>query len=125
MSQLPLIAAAYQADLTRDALEMIEHNTREGRHLKKVMGILYQAGMPDDRYTLKIRHGLVIDEIRQESRDGNYDLIVVGAHEVPEEKSWNELRELFQDNITGRLLTLARRPVLVVKAGPNGIRWPS
>ncbi|MGF1506088.1 MAG: universal stress protein [Anaerolineae bacterium] len=116
MSQLPLIAAALVADLTRDAAELMEHQTREGTHLRRVLGILHECGLPDEKYRAKVRNGLVVDEIIAEAREDDYDLVVIGAHEVPSDTAWNELRELLQDDITGRILTQTRRPVLVVQS---------
>jgi hypothetical protein len=51
---------------------------------------------PENRHA-EVKHGLVLDDL-QEANKGKYDLVVIGAHEVPRERSWRELRELLQEN---------------------------
>jgi nucleotide-binding universal stress UspA family protein len=114
MSQIPLSADSQVEDLERDADELIEHDTREGAHLAQTLKVLERLGLPAEKLRAKVRRGLVVDEIVRESEEGNFDLVVVGAHHVPSERSWHELRELIQENIAERVLMEARRPVLIV-----------
>lgn len=119
MSQVPMAADAQLEDLERSASELMEHDSREGAHLERALQVLREAGVPDQKAEAKIRHGLVVDEILLESEEGDYDLIAIGAHHVPSERLWHELRALIQADIAERVLTEARRPVLIVPASSN------
>lgn len=115
MSQVALGEAARMEDLERDAPQLIESGAREGEHLKRTLEIMTGQGLMPSRCHARVRHGLVLDEILAEIREGAYDLIVIGAHQVPDD-SFKGLRELFQENMADRILTHAKRPVLVVRA---------
>jgi len=58
---------------------------------------------------LRLRRGLVVDEILAETEEGDYDLIVVGAR--PLEGCWG----LLLDDVAKRVIRYAKRPVLVVR----------
>jgi len=116
MSQVALIPDARLDDLEEDAPALIERGAREGIHLTRGLEILEEAGIPENRRSAKVRHGLVLDEIIQEANEGNYDLIVVGAHQVPEDRGWKELRSLLQEDMCDHILTHVRRPVLIVRS---------
>lgn len=97
---------------SKDALvistgELIKRKTREGRWLQHDEKSLTEAGIPNP--TLKVRHGLVIEEILAEARTGNYDLIIVGAHRG---SGW---RRILLDDITHQVIVHADRPVLVTR----------
>ena len=62
---------------------------------------------------MKIRHGLPPEEILDEARKGDYDLVAVGAPEAPRWRG-TERRVIIDD-----LLQEWRRPVLVVPAQPS------
>ncbi len=116
MSQIALIPDARLEDLEEDAPALIERGAREGIHLTRGLEILAEAGIPEERSSAKVRHGLVLDEIIREANEGNYDLIVVGAHQVPSDRGWKELRSLLQEDMCDHILTHVRRPVLIVHA---------
>lgn len=115
MSQLPLAPDAKVEDLERSAEELIASGAREGVHLQRLLEILEAQGVVRTRSMPKVRHGLVIDEILSEIREGDYDLIVLGARPVLEGQSWWQWRALFLENIPNHILTHTRRPVLVVR----------
>ncbi len=115
MSQLPLTPEADIHDLESDVPELIKRESREGRHLRRALEILETQGVPSHLQEAKVRHGLVLDEILNEIYEGDYDLIVIGAHHVPEDKPWNELRQLLQEDMSDHILTHTKRPVLVVR----------
>jgi nucleotide-binding universal stress UspA family protein len=116
MSQIPLGPQAKLDDLERDAAALIESGAREGRHLRRILDILSARGVRREWRKAKIRRGLVLDEILSEAREGNYDLIVIGAHQVPPDKPWREIRRFLQEDIAGQILKHAHLPVLVVRA---------
>jgi nucleotide-binding universal stress UspA family protein len=113
MSQIPLRADAEQEDLERDAQALIKHESKEGGYLENAMQILEQQGVEHKQCDFRVRHGLTVEEIIRESQEGAFDLVVIGGLEVPPEKSWQELRELVQEDIADQVLTQANRPVLI------------
>jgi nucleotide-binding universal stress UspA family protein len=106
MSQVPLASDAYLPDLDATAAELIERHTREGLHLEAALDLLKQR-TPDS--AAKVRHGFVVDEILAELRDGDYDLLVIGAHLARGLTRW------LLDDVTAHLLEEATTPVLVVR----------
>jgi nucleotide-binding universal stress UspA family protein len=114
MSQIPLTPDARVEDLERSSLELLQSDAREGQHLKRDMIILENQGIDETQREAFVRRGLVLDEILKEAKEGNYDLIVIGAHQVPPDLPWRELREALQIDIADQILTYVRRPVLVV-----------
>jgi nucleotide-binding universal stress UspA family protein len=108
MSQVPLSDAAYLPDLAASADDLIARHTREGLHLQSALSRLreYTSGS-----TAKVRHGFVVDEILSELRQGDYDLLVVGAHLTHGLNRW------LLDDVTAHLIEEATTPVLVVRGG--------
>lgn len=95
-------------DLEAPAEELMAHETREGLHLRQSLDILAEQGVQGRAL---VRHGLVVDEISDEACEGNYDLVVVGAHAAA---GW--MRLLLNDvgrHIIGCCLD---RPVLVARS---------
>ncbi|MCS7222850.1 MAG: universal stress protein [Anaerolineae bacterium] len=86
--------------------QLIERRTSEGRRLQRDKIMLGNAGVNP---ILKIRRGLVVEEIAAEAQTGAYDLMVIGAH--PSD-GW---RRILLDDITRRVLMGAGLPVLVVR----------
>ncbi len=60
---------------------------------------------------IKVRIGLVIDEIVAELQEGGYDLLVIGAH-----RSQGLVERLLLEDVTADILGHSPVPVLVVKA---------
>jgi len=61
------------------------------------------------RATPKVRHGFVVDEILDEGRTGNYDLVVIGAHQ---QEHW---AGFLLDDLAEQIITKIDRPVLLVR----------
>ncbi len=99
----------------RDALDLMQAGAREGEHFKRLQAIMQSQGLMAIRCQLKVRHGPVLDEILAETREGSYDLVVIGAHQASEGRA-KDLRMVSQANITDEILAHVRRPVLVVRA---------
>jgi len=106
MSQVPLTEHAYLPDLTATAEDLIARQTREGVHLRSALDQLQGRG------TAKVRHGFVVDEILAEVREGDYDLLVVGAHRARGLTRW------LLDDVTAHLIEDSPVPVLVVRGEP-------
>ncbi len=109
MSQLPLTPEARLEDLEATQEELLERETREGVHLRKGLQILRELGVAGK---VRIRRGLVVDEILAESEEGGYDLLVIGAHAAP------GLYRFLLDDLTTQIVLGSQRPVLVVR--PKG-----
>lgn len=91
--------------LRADAEELMEEQTPEGRLLEDEMTHLEQLNVD---LSVKVRHGLVVKEILKEARSGDYDLIVIGAHQG---KRWERF---LLDDLAQEIVDHADRPVLVV-----------
>ncbi len=128
MSQVALTPDARIEYLEQDADQLMASEAREGVHFRRVMDILEEVGVPEGRRRARVRHGLVLDEIKREASEGDYDLLVIGAHQIPEDRSWRELRAMLQENLADEILEEIPRPVLVVRAtgaGAWSIRPPT
>ena len=112
MSQLALAENARLEDLQDTAEEAIAQGTREGRHLQKLMAMARERGMTGE-VKPKIRHGLVLDEIVAEVEEGDYDLVIIGAHHPPTGDLWGKL---LLDDVAHQIVQECPRPVLVVRA---------
>jgi nucleotide-binding universal stress UspA family protein len=86
-------------------------SSSEASTLRDAAALLNDRGVPAE---LKGRVGPVLDEITEELREGNYDLLVIGAHRVA-----SALDRILLEDITGDLLDVSPLPVLVVK-GASG-----
>ena len=106
MSQISSSPGAEDWPLLAEAEQLMQEHTPEGIVLERDLQVLEQKEYP---VTPKIRHGFVIDEILSEVQDGDYDLLVIGAHR---KETW---QRLLLDDIAHELLRQADRPVLVVK----------
>lgn len=95
-------------DLEAPAEELIAHRTREGLHLRQALDILAEQGVQGRAL---VRHGLVVEEVSDEACQGDYDLVVVGAHET---EGW--MRLLLND--VGRQIVgcCPETPVLVTRS---------
>jgi nucleotide-binding universal stress UspA family protein len=109
MSQLPALTPAAAGDLDDlEASALIAEGTREGQHLERALAILDGLDVPAQPL---VRHGLVVDEVRDEACQGGYDLIVVGARSTEGLMRW-----LLKDVGHEILNCCGERPILVVKA---------
>jgi nucleotide-binding universal stress UspA family protein len=78
MSQILADPAGNGWELQADAQALIEQHAPEGELLEEDVRLLVVAPIP---VFTEIRHGLVVDEILAEARNGRYDLIVIGQHQ--------------------------------------------
>jgi nucleotide-binding universal stress UspA family protein len=106
MSQLPLTSTAKMDDLECSSDAFLERDAREAVHLREGLEALRCEHVEG---TAKIRHGLVVDEILAEVQEGDYDLVVVGAHEA------HGLQRLMLSDITEHIVLGIDRPVLVAR----------
>ncbi len=106
MSQISAGPGVSGQQLRANAEELIRAHTPEGEILENDLHVLEAVGV--SAVTLKIRHGLVVDEIIAEADGGNYDLVVIGSHR---HEGWGRY---LLDNISTQVILDLDRPVLVI-----------
>jgi nucleotide-binding universal stress UspA family protein len=102
MSQILANPAETGWELQADADELIEQQSPEGDLLLQDVQLLTDVPAPIET---EVRHGLVVDEIVAETKNGLYDLIVIGQHEGG---SW------WLADLMGQIVTQVDRSVLVI-----------
>jgi nucleotide-binding universal stress UspA family protein len=105
MSQISAGPGVVGDQLRADAEELIQNHTPEGELLERDLHMLEQLGV---HAKPKIRHGLVVEEIWKETRNTNYDLVVIGAHRG---EGW---RRILLDDLAHRIISQVDRPIAVV-----------
>ena len=105
MSQISAGPGVPGQQLRASVDELIQEHTPEGVLLGKDIQALEQPGIHP---IPKVRRGLVLDEILTESRNGNYDLIVIGAHMG---KKW---QHFLLEDLARKILLKSDRPILVI-----------
>lgn len=86
---------------------LLRTDTPVARHLRYGAEVLTQHQVAAE---LKLRYGVVSDEILGEAREGNYDLVVIGASGAA-----GKLREWLLRNVTRQVVEHALCSVLVVR----------
>ena len=105
MSQIAAAPGVPGWELRADAEALIEEGTPEGQLLEEEIALLEPAPVEPEA---KVRHGLVVDEILAEAREGDYDVVIIGAiHET----GW---RRYLLDDLADQILREVDRPVLVL-----------
>jgi nucleotide-binding universal stress UspA family protein len=100
------------ADLVRleeDVDRLLRSGSELGVNLAQQKKDLERAGVPTE---VRVRHGLVVDQVFQEARGGNYDLIVTGSSQAR-----GMFRHYIMGDLTRKILNRASCPVLVARAG--------
>ena len=110
MSQVPLRSDSPEEDLQASAEGAIERHTHEGEHFEAAIAALRAAGVTGDIRPI-LRHGLVVDEVLDEIKQGQYDLLVVGSHRQPTLTRW---LDVLLDDVTGELLLKTPISTLII-----------
>lgn len=105
MSQMAAGPGVPGWELRADAQALMEEQTPEGQLLEADLVQLRQLSA---HLEAKVRHGLVVREILAEARSGDYDLIVIGAHQATQ---WERF---LLDDLAQEVVDHADRSVLVV-----------
>lgn len=92
-------------------VEFLGSATREAQAVANGARALRERGVDPH---LRLRQGLVADEILAEAEEGDYDLIVIGTR--PLEGCW----DLLLSDVAKSVIRHAKRPVLVVKGRKPG-----
>ena len=114
MPQTPAPAKVPDAqalDLDATAEQLMSGDTWEGAHLREALSILAGLDVPAEA---RVRHGLVVDEIVEETYEGDHGLVVVGSQPV---EGW--MRFLLND-VSQQIIGCTDRPVLVARTGGVG-----
>jgi nucleotide-binding universal stress UspA family protein len=105
MSQLSAGPGVRGQQLRAEADELVAGHTPEGELIEQNVRLLDRQGLHPQA---KVRHGLVVAEILSEARSGDYDLVIIGAHQ---ETGW---QRFLLDDLAHQILLGADRNVLVV-----------
>ena len=103
---------AIYADLVRleeDVDQLLESKSELGTNLRRQKRELEHLGISA---AVRLRHGIVIDQVFEEAREGDYDLIVTGTSQAR-----GLLRHYIMGDLTRSILNHANCPVLVARAG--------
>ncbi|MEY2538788.1 MAG: hypothetical protein QOG67_2528 [Verrucomicrobiota bacterium] len=103
---------AMYADLVQleeDLDRLLDSNSELGVNLRKQKESLERLGAPT---TVRIRHGIVIDQVLAEARLGSYDVIVTGST-----RGRGVVRHYIMGDLTRSILNRANCSVLVARAG--------
>ncbi len=105
MSQISAGPGVPGKQLRAEAEDLIQEDAPESHVLERNIQILNQ---PLIHPHPKIRHGFVVDEILAEARDGDYDLVIIGAHR---RGGW---RGILLDDLAQKIILQVDRSILVV-----------
>ena len=105
MSQLSAGPGVRGRQLRAGVDELVAGHTPEGQLIEQDVRVLDRPGLHPQA---KVRHGLVVDEILSEARSGDYDLVIIGAHQ---ETGW---QRFLLDDLAHQILLHVDRNVLVV-----------
>jgi nucleotide-binding universal stress UspA family protein len=99
--------------LEEDVDRLIESGSELGENLRAQKKALEERGVPVE---LRIRHGIVLEQIFKQLREGNHDLIVTGSSQ-----SIGPFRHYIMGDITRGILNRADCPVLVARGGETAL----
>jgi nucleotide-binding universal stress UspA family protein len=106
MSQMSAGPGLNGWQLEAGAKELIEAHTPEGTLLERDIEMMEMMRLHPQPI---IRHGFVVEEILAEARKGDYDLVVIGAHQG------SGGMDMLLDDIEHQLISHIDRTILVVK----------
>lgn len=105
MSQITARPGIQGWELRATAEELIDQQTPEGTRLIYVLEVLHPLNLDLD---VKVRHGLVVEEILAEAQTGDYDLIIVGHSML------RGLQRFLVDDPVHKLIIHGEHPILVI-----------
>ena len=106
MAEPPAIYADL-VQLEEDVSRLLESKSELGTNLQRQKRELERLGVSAE---VRLRHGIVIDQVFEEARDGDYDLIVTGTSQAQ-----GLLRHYIMGDLTRSILNHANCPVLVAR----------
>ena len=106
MSQMSAGPGVQGKQLRSDVEQLADLRAPEGALLGKDILALQRLGL---NARAKVCHGLVVEEILEEARRGDYDLVVIGAYRGA---GW---QRILLDDLAHRIIVELDRPVLVLR----------
>lgn len=100
-------------ELDESLSELLQTDTPVARHLRQGAEILERHQVPAE---LRLRYGVVADEIIREAREGNKDLVLLGAA-----KGRAKLKRLVLGEVTEQVVQRSPRSVLIVRKALTGL----
>jgi nucleotide-binding universal stress UspA family protein len=119
MAEPPAIYA-HLTELEEDVSALLASGSELGRNLVAEKKALEKHGVV---VNVRVRHGFIIDQLLDEIREGDYDLIVTGSS-----RARGPLQHYIMGDVTQRILASAECSVLVVRyrsPGPAKGLWQS
>ncbi len=110
---------AMYADLVRleeDVERLLESDSELGRNLRGQKKSLEKMEVPVE---VRVRHGIALDQIFAEIREGEHDMIVTGSS-----LARGPLRHYIMGDLTNSILNRAACPVLVARIGKSAAGAP-
>jgi nucleotide-binding universal stress UspA family protein len=117
MAEPPAIYADL-VQLEEDVSRLLESKSELGTNLRRQKRELERLGVSAE---VRLRHGIVIDQVFEEARDGDSDLIVTGTSQAR-----GLLRHYIMGDLTRSILNHANCPVLVARGSrpaATGVFW--
>src|SRR5881392_831734 len=108
MAEPPAIYADL-VQLEEDVARLLESKSELGMNLRRQRESLERLGVPTE---VHVRHGIVLDQVFAEAREGDHDLIVTGSSQAR-----GLLRHYIMGDLTRSILNHANCPVLVARGG--------
>src|SRR5205809_2553764 len=109
MAEPPAVYADL-VSLEEDVDRLLESGSELGMNLLEQKKELERVGVSAE---VRVRHGIVIDQVFKEVREGDYDLIATGTSQAR-----GLLRHYIMGDLTRSILNRANSPVLVARAEP-------
>ncbi len=106
MSQISAGPGVKGWQLRADASLLVDADTPEGKLLKGDAQALQTAGL---ECRVKVRHGLVVEEIIAEAEEGDYDLVMIGGH------FYTGWQDLLLDDLQQKIIASLERSILVIR----------
>jgi nucleotide-binding universal stress UspA family protein len=97
-------------ELEEDLDRLLQSKSELGLNLRRQKETLERLGV---KVEVRIRHGIVVDQVFAETRQGNYDLVVTGSTHAR-----GVVRHYIMGDLTRQILNRASCPVLVARAQP-------
>jgi nucleotide-binding universal stress UspA family protein len=111
MSQIAFSNASPHADLVDTADTAMARGTHEGTHLRQATEAFAAAEFQGGVFPL-LRHGLVVDEVLAELRQGKYDLLAIGSRPPRTTRRWSDL---LMEDVGADLASRAQCSVLLIR----------
>jgi nucleotide-binding universal stress UspA family protein len=106
----PPVMYADLVQLEEDLDRLLQSKSELGLNLRRQKEALERLGV---KAQVRIRHGIVVDQVFAETQQGDYDLVVTGSTQAR-----GVVRHYIMGDLTRQILNHAGCPVLVARAGP-------